>query len=304
MTPDEIREELDRAEAAIQSLVGARLDTLSLGQLEPHYARFLAQKVSTLSPLIASLVEIALVTAVNAEVTGGMKWVRQEPEFPDAALLDAAGAPTGAGFEVKAWHVLSTEMTGRFKESRNRLLDRDIRLTVVAWVLDHVVWGTPQLLGVCFHPALEIAETRDRHYYSPPVYLIVEPGDTADRTVNLQQSLVEGYRLQESNQHLIASAKSLVLAHGDAAFDPYTPEAEEVVGLLMSRYDYRLETNFAKIDRIGHGGLEAFKTEILATEIQGRTVDEWRRLFRDLNSSNEARAEAATAAVAPLFEPD
>lgn len=293
--------ELDRAIGVVDGLVGTRMDTLTLARLEPRYSRFLGQKVSTLSPLIASLVEIAIVEEVNKGAKG-YQWIRQEPAFPDAAMLDGNGESTGSGLEVKAWHVLSTEITGRFKESRARLVSKDVRLTVVAWMLDHVVWGTPALLGVFSCPAIEIAEARDYHYYKPPTYLIVEPGDTADRTVNLQQSLVEGYRLQESNHDMIESAEALARASGEAANDPYTTEAESLVALLMSRYSYRLETNFAKIDRVGHQGLGQWKAQTMSLVVQGRSVEEWVRVFRDLTSSNDSRSTAATKAVAPLFD--
>lgn len=294
-------EEIARAITVVDGLQGHRIESLSLGQLGLRYARFLAQKVSTLSPLIASMVEISIVEAVN-EGAHGYQWIRQEPAFPDAAMLNADGEHTDHGLEVKAWHVLSTEITGRFKESRNRLEGKEIQLVIAAWALDHVVWGTPTLLNVFVVPAIEIAETRDRHYYDPPRYLIVEPGDTAERTRNLQQSLVEGYRLQEANEHMIASAEAYVRAKGQEVLDPYTPEGESLVADLMGRYDYRLETNFAKIDRIGHAGLEAFKRETLGIELQGRTVNQWRRTFRDLTSNQEEKVEVATALLTPLFE--
>lgn len=281
-------------------LVGTRLETLSLAGLGIRYARFLAQKLSTLSPLIASLIEIAIVEAVNRDAVG-FSWRRQEPAFPDAALLDTTGTATGNGIEVKAWHVLSTEMTGRFKESRARVIEPDIRIVVAAWALDHVVWGTPVLLGAYSCPAIEMAEARDRRYFNPPRYLVVEPGDTVARTRNLQQTQVSGYLLQDANPDMIESAAAFVRAHGTAALDPYQDEAKAFVSELMSRYAYRLETNFAKIDRIRHPGLRAFKAQMLATGVQGRSVGEWRRVFHQLVSKNEATANAATAAVAALF---
>lgn len=47
-------EEIARAITVVDGLQGHRIESLSLGQLGLRYARFLAQKVSTLSPLIAS----------------------------------------------------------------------------------------------------------------------------------------------------------------------------------------------------------------------------------------------------------
>ena len=46
---------------------------------------------------------------------------------------------------------------------------------------------------------------------------------------------------------------------------------------MLGKYPYRLDTNFAKIDRIEHPDLEAFKLRVLNTKVDGKTVLEWAR---------------------------
>ena len=48
---------------------------------------------------------------------------------------------------------------------------------------------------------------------------------------------------------------------------------------LMGRFPYRLDTNFAKIDRIVHSNIEEFKTRVYETMFHGRTIGEWNRLL-------------------------
>ncbi len=44
-------------------------------------------------------------------------------------------------------------------------------------------------------------------------------------------------------------------------------------------FPYRLDTNFAKMDRIAHPGIEEFKRRVLGTTIHGLTVAQWSRLL-------------------------
>lgn len=48
---------------------------------------------------------------------------------------------------------------------------------------------------------------------------------------------------------------------------------------MTNRFRYRLDTNFAKMDRIEHDEIEAFKTKVLATLVHGRTILEWRKVL-------------------------
>lgn len=61
----------------------------------------------------------------------------------------------------------------------------------------------------------------------------------------------------------------------------YSPGAEVqgAIRRLQGRFSYRLDTNFAKIDRVGHAGLEAFKTRMLSMELHGRTIAGWAQDF-------------------------
>lgn len=55
------------------------------------------------------------------------------------------------------------------------------------------------------------------------------------------------------------------------------PTYQKQVKKLMGRYSYRLDTNFAKIDRIQHTNLEDFKKQVMAQKVYGYTILEWRR---------------------------
>lgn len=56
----------------------------------------------------------------------------------------------------------------------------------------------------------------------------------------------------------------------------------------MSKFPYRLDTNFAKIDRIVHPEIEAFKKRVLSSEVHGMSVREWAQI---LCSDDEAKIE-------------
>jgi len=50
---------------------------------------------------------------------------------------------------------------------------------------------------------------------------------------------------------------------------------------LLRKFPYRLDTNFAKIDRIKHKGLEDFKTQVLQTKMFGHEIYTWAKLVTD-----------------------
>ena len=60
-------------------------------------------------------------------------------------------------------------------------------------------------------------------------------------------------------------------------------------GCQTARFPYRLDTNFAKMDRIVHPGIEAFKKRVLATKIHGLTIAQWSALLYR-GSDGEVRA--------------
>lgn len=72
---------------------------------------------------------------------------------------------------------------------------------------------------------------------------------------------------------------------GGKIYQP-TPEYQQRVRSLLNKFPYRLETNFSKLDRIVHPGIEAFKKRVLTEQtMQGRTIEIWNAL---LHSQDEA----------------
>ena len=136
------------------------------------------------------------------------------------------------------------------------------------------------LIDVCVVSAASVAQARDGHYYNPPGYLVLEPEDTAERTANLQQTNTNGYRLQELDSQAQARASQyasdLDLFRGGYEV---SPDYQSRLRQLFSAFTYRLDTNFAKVDRIQHPELESFKTRVLGQSLLGHTIGDWQRLF-------------------------
>lgn len=63
----------------------------------------------------------------------------------------------------------------------------------------------------------------------------------------------------------------------------YKPTYQAKLAELMGEYRYRLDTNFAKIDRIEHEGLEKFKSSVLDKVVLGHTIREWANVIKDDN---------------------
>lgn len=293
-------QEMDAAEEAVETQAGKIIDTVKIESSDRSEAVFLGRNISKLSPLVGNIMEDRIVRSLAAKETDhNLEWRRQDPYFPDAALFGADGDAKGAGFEVKAWYALSTELTGRFRESVNLLIGKDIRLLVVAWVMDHVIFGSPQVLGVLSVDAESVARQRDLHYHKPPHYLIVEPEDTTKRTVNLQQSNVNGYLLQGSPS---SSARGILRSSPGRRAEPHTPEAQTLATELQNIDRYRLDTNFAKIDRVDQPEIEDFKATILATEHREKTITQWIETLHDLSSESAAKRRRAEAAVQALYD--
>jgi len=55
----------------------------------------------------------------------------------------------------------------------------------------------------------------------------------------------------------------------------YDPAFPQRVQSLIRQFKYPLDTNFARIDRIGHPGLKAPKTQSMGTTYAGHTIQEW-----------------------------
>lgn len=265
---------LRQAQTLLDSLPAEVLPVLEvIKPTSTTYALQLTKLLSKLSPLVGNLVELALVEMLNQRGTWpvGGHWVRQDPGIPDALFVgDIHPAP---GIEIKTWFPLATEMTARFRESQRRLAADNTALAIVAWLPEYVIYGRPQVIGVWTGSGLDMAQTRDAHYHLPPYYVVIEPEDTTLRTANLQQTNVNGYRIQEDADG-IRRAETDVIACGMGAYR-VEPDYQSQVRALLAQYRYRLDTNFGKLDRIQHPDLEAFKTQILNTEFRGQRIMDW-----------------------------
>jgi hypothetical protein len=254
--------------------------------------------VSKLSPIIGNLLEFKTISLLNdvAEFRGRGLWKRQDPDFPDALFVgDVFPRP---GFEIKAWFPLATEITARFKDSQLRFADDNTWVAMPAWVPSLLICGEPTILDVCIVSGASVAKARDDHYHDPPHYLVLEPEDTTKRTRNLQQTNTAGYVWQDIPERL-DEAHRIVEGWGPAG-RAYTPSAEcqDRLRELTSRFRYRLDTNFAKMDRIVHPEIEAFKSRVIGLDFCGRTIREWSRLI-----AHSENGELA-AALAELLELD
>jgi hypothetical protein len=194
------------------------------------------------------------------------------------------------GFEIKAWFPLATEITARFKDSQNHFKDDQTNVCMLAWLPDQLIFGKPKIIDVCVVSGRSVAESRDNHYHNPPDYLVLEPGDTTLRTRNLQQTNTNGYKWQGTDEQF-EHARKLVEGWGDTG-PKYSPSVEyqEQLRQLISLFPYRLDTNYAKMDRIVHGGIETFKQRVLGTEIHGLTILQWSRLLSSQSDAPIRRA--------------
>jgi hypothetical protein len=120
---------------------------------------------------------------------------------------------------------------------------------------------------------------RDNHYHNPPDYLVLEPEDTTARTRNLQQTNTNGYKWQGTLTQFKEARRIVKRWGGDGPKYKATPEYQLFLRQLINRFPYRLDTNFAKMDRIAHPGIEEFKRRVLGTTIHGLTVAQWSRLL-------------------------
>lgn len=270
----------------LHDLSGHVFDLLTVTKpITPDAAVNLSKVISKLSPLLGNMIEFNTVEFLNdqEEFHGHGEWERQDPGFPDTVFVGVDPTP---GFEIKAWFPLATEITARFKDSQNHFTNDNTYVCMLAWLPEYILYGKPYILDVVVVSGASVAHARDTHYHNPPDYLVMEPEDTTARTRNLQQTNTNGYKLQNADPADVAEAEKLVASWGpDGRRYQPTPEYQAQLRELFGRFTYRLDTNYAKMDRIVHDELEAFKTRVMNREVNGLTVRQWERLFR---SSNEA----------------
>lgn len=270
------------ASTHLKSLRGHVFDVLSITKpVSSAAAANLAKVVSKLSPMLGNLIEFNAVEFLNGleEFKRYGLWVRQDPGFPDT-IFQGSIQPA-PGFEIKAWFPLATEITARFRDSQNHFEHDETYVAMLAWLPQNLIYGKPSIIGVCVASAKSVAVARDTHYHNPPDYLVLEPEDTSQRTRNLQQTDTNGYKWQGTAGQF-QQASRIVKKWGKAG-QRYSPTRQYQKRLreLLARFPYRLDTNFAKMDRIVHADIEAFKALVLAREVHGRTISEWSQiLFR------------------------
>lgn len=299
ITQDALDLEFERALEALNELSQRPVDLLTVKSLGVGVdAVLIAKNISKLSPFVSTQLENAVIeTLTDVPGAEGLSWARQDPGFPDAGLTHL-GTQTGHGIEAKAWYVCGTEITARFRASQTVLIGKRVYVVLVAWIMSDIVFGTPTILGYELFDAEDVARARDEHYHKPPNYIVVEPEDTTERTANLQQANVMGFKLQTRDLARINRMETLL---GDRWEHPYTDWSRTMVDVVRQNLEYREETNFAKLDRIDHPGVEAFKKRILETEYRGRTVKEWRTLLTALASDDESVSKPALDVVAALY---
>lgn len=239
----------------------------------------LTKVISKLSPLVGNLIEFNTVEFLNKqnEFSNFGKWQRQDPGFPDTVFIGSV-QPT-PGLEIKAWFPLATEITARFKDSQNHFQFDQTYVVLLAWLPEKVIYGKPRIFDVCVISGLSVAIARDNHYHNPPDYLVLEPEDTTQRTANLQQTNTNGYKFQGSKEELLEAQKIVESWGVEGKLYKPTREYQRLLRQLLTRYTYRLDTNFAKMDRIVHSEIEEFKKLVYNAEIAGMTVGKWNKLL-------------------------
>jgi len=250
----------------------------------------LSKVISKLSPLLGNLIEFNTVEFLNKqnEFSEFGTWQRQDPGFPDTIFV--GNVQPMPGLEIKAWFPLATEITARFKDSQNHFQFDQTYVAILAWLPENIIYGKPRIIDVCVVSGLSVAAARDNHYHNPPDYLVLEPEDTTQRTANLQQTNTNGYKFQGSNQELLEAQKIVELWGSEGRIYKPTREYQLQLRELLTRYKYRLDTNFAKMDRIVHPGIEQFKQRVFNIEMCGMQIGQWNRL---LSSRKEERIKQA-----------
>jgi hypothetical protein len=63
-----------------------------------------------------------------------------------------------------------------------------------------------------------------------------------------------------------------------------TPEYQLKIRSLLEKYKYRLDTNYAKIDRIVHPEIESFKIKVLDANVHGLRIGSWSKVLSSDNA--------------------
>lgn len=287
---------IETATEQLLSLESREFDVITVSKpVSPEAAVNLAKIISKLSPIVGNLIEFHTCEYLNSQDTYQElgQWIRQDPGFPDTIFVSDQITPT-PGFEIKAWFPLATEITARFKDSQNHFLQDQTYVAMLAWIPENLIFGKPKIIDTVIVSAMSVAQARDSHYHRPPYYIVLEPEDTSNRTGNLQQTNTNGYIFQGPPE-MLAEAQQLVSSWSDnpMVYSP-SPEYQEILRTLLNKYPYRLDTNFAKMDRIVHPQIEEFKRRVHNTIFHGKTIGAWNKLLSKGNESEILIALADT----------
>jgi len=276
---------LEIAEIHLKHLPGEVFDAIELGKPDSiEEAKNLIKIVSKLSPLVGNLIEFDIVSYLNEVKTFKDigEWKRQDPGFPDAIFCSEIKPPPG--FEIKAWFPLATEITARFKDSQNHFIDDQTSVLMLTWLPENIFYGKPKIIDYLVVPGKSVAKSRDDHYSNPPDYIVLEPEDTSLRSSNLQQTNTNGYKFQGSDKEFINAqkdSKKLGLRKGNYSSNiTYQSKLRS----LLEKYKYRLDTNYAKMNRIENEEINKFKNRVFSTLFHGKKISEWNAIF---NSDEE-----------------
>ncbi|MDY6806417.1 MAG: hypothetical protein SXA11_21775 [Cyanobacteriota bacterium] len=275
---------LEIATNALLDLKGHIIDVIAISKPRDIQGILEISKIiSKLSPIVGNLLEYAIARHLNETYKwpDGCQWIRQDPGFPDTILSGLPGIQPG--IEVKTWFPLSTEITARFRDSQTHFSANQTKVVTVCWILENILAGKPQIIDIWIGDAIDVAKTRDSHYHNPPSYIVLEPEDTSQRTANLQQTNCNGYTFQGTDKQLVRATK-MVNSWGVNAKE-YRPDREYkmLMRQLIGSFPYRLDTNFAKLDRIGLASLEHFKQNVLRTSYFGLTIQSWIKAIKSKN---------------------
>lgn len=276
---------LEIASKHLSSMENKMMPVLDVAKPENlDYAQHLAKVISKLSPLVGNMLEYSVCLELNKLDWGELgHWKRQDPGFPDT-IFESELSPK-PGIEIKSWFPLATEITARFKDTVKFFELDQTNVALVAWLPEYIIYGKPKIIDVWVGTAKSVAQARDNHYHNPPDYLVFEPEDTSARTSNLQQTNVNGYKFQGTPAQL-EKANKVVESWGYPQNEyNHTIEYQKRLQELVGQFTYRLDTNFAKIDRIQHEGIEAFKTRVLNKTIHNHTIKEWSKIVGDSSTN-------------------
>ena len=272
---------LTLASTHLQGLSGHVFDVLTLSKpVSLEAAVNLSKVISKLSPLLGNLIEFNTVEFLNdqPEYQGLGEWRRQDPGFPDTIFVGPTVTPP-PGFEIKAWFPLATEITARFKDSQKHFREDQTNVCMLAWLPDRLIFGKPKSLTFA---SSRVDPSRRREIITittRPITLFLNQKtqrrgrETSSRRT---RTAISGRARQNSSRK-----PENWLGHGALKAEKYkpTPKHQVLLRQLLSKFPYRLDTNFAKMDRIVHPGIEDFKERVRGTVIHGMSVAQWSRLL-------------------------